>query len=106
MNTKYGKLPDEMLFDYMDKMINKVWKMLPMREENVPTLAFYIESILREFVSQKELVDCFKKNGSYIEILGIIEGLLTQEDYLTYRSDVLRAVNSIKRLKSSLGSED
>lgn len=106
MNTKYGQLPDEMLSDYINKMINKVWKMLPMREENIPTLPIYIEATLREFIAQKELIDCLKDNGNYIEILGIIEGLLKQHDFSAYRSDVFRAVNLIKKLKSSLESED
>jgi hypothetical protein len=105
MNTKYGQLPDETLNAYVKGMTNKLFKMIPMKEQGMESLPLYIQSTLREFVGQKELVERFKHNNEFLTILGVMESLLNQEDFGTFRSDVFKMINLIERLKSSLGGE-
>jgi hypothetical protein len=50
MNTKYGQLPDEMLLAYVNGMIAKVWKTIPMKQIGTDSLPKYLEATLREFV--------------------------------------------------------
>lgn len=105
METKYGQLPDEMLLVYVNGMIAKVWKMIPMHEKGTTSLPKYIESISREFVGQKELVDELKNNEEFLTILCVMESLLNQNDFTIFRSDVFKTINLIERLKSSLGGD-
>lgn len=105
MNTKYGQLPDETLVAYVNGMISKVWKMLPMREKGTTTLPTYIESFSREIIGQKELVDYLKHNEEFLTILGTVETLISQEDFPTFRSDIFKIINLIERLKLSLGGD-
>lgn len=106
METKYGQLPDELLQAYINGMISKVYKMLPMKQEGIETLSKYIESTLREFIGQKELVDELKSNGEFQSILGVMESLLKQDDFRIFRSDIFKIINLIERLKSSLGGDN
>lgn len=103
METKYGTLPDEMLVTYVNGMISKVWKMMPMKESKTETLTKYIESILREFIGQKELVNELRENEEFQTILGILENLLNQDDFTKFRSDVFKVINLIDRIKVQLG---
>jgi hypothetical protein len=106
MNTKYGQLPDESLQVYVNGMTAKLFKMIPMKEQRTSSLTKYIESTLREFVGQKELVEHFKHNNEFLTILGVMESLINQEDFGAFRSDVFKMINLIERLKTSLGGEE
>jgi hypothetical protein len=106
METKYGQLPDELLFTYVNGMISKVYKMLPMKQDGLNTLPKYIESTLREFIGQKELVFKLKNNEEFLTILGIMESLLKQGDFTKFRSDVFKVINLIERIKLSLGGDE
>lgn len=105
MNTKYGQLPDELLVAYLDGMIPMVYKMMPMKEHNVETLSLYIESTLRELIGEKKLVESLKYRKEFLSILGILESLLEQNSFQTFRSDVFKALKLIESLKSSLGGD-
>lgn len=105
METKYGTLPDEMLVTYVDGMIAKVYKMLPMKQTEAKTLANYMESTLREFVGQKELVYVLRENEEFQSILGTLESLLNQDDFKKFRSDIFKIINLIERLKNKLGGD-
>jgi hypothetical protein len=103
METKYGQLPDEMLIVYVNGMTSKIFKMLPMKQGNFNTLPKYIESTLREFVGQKELIYELRNNEDFLTVIGVIESLIIQDDVAKFRSDIFKALNLIKRLKDSLG---
>lgn len=105
METKYGQLPDELLLVYVNGMIAKVWKLIPMHEKGTNSLPNYIESTLREFIGQKELVIELKNNEEFQAILGVMESLLTQDDFSKLRSDVFKIINLIEKLKLSLGGD-
>lgn len=106
METKYGQLPDEMLKVYVNGMIAKTYKMIPMHEQGTKSLPKYIEATLREFIGQKELVQELKNREEFLSILGVMESLLSQNDFTKFRSDVFKIINLIERLKSSLGGDD
>lgn len=103
METKYGQLPDEMLLAYVNGMIAKSYKMIPMKQDGVKSLPKYIEATLREFVGQNELVFELKENEEFLTILGVMETLLSQNDFSKFRSDVFKIINLIEKLKLSLG---
>jgi hypothetical protein len=45
-----------MLLAYVNGMISKSYKMLPMKQDGVESLPKYIDSTLSEFIGQHELV--------------------------------------------------
>jgi hypothetical protein len=106
MNTKYGRLPDGMLITYVNGMIAKVYKMLPMKQTEAKTLTNYMESTLREFVGQKELVNELRDNEEFQAILGILESLLNQDDFKIFRSDIFKVINLIEKIKNKLGGDE
>jgi hypothetical protein len=106
MNSKYGKLPDEMLTAYVNGMVSKVFKMLPMKQNETKTLTDYMESTLREFVGQKELVNILRDNEEFLAIIGTLESLLYQDDFKKFRSDIFKIINLIQRLKIILGGDE
>jgi hypothetical protein len=105
MNTKYGRLPNEMLIAYVNGMIAKVYKMMPMKESKTESLNTYMESTLSEFIGQKELVYELRNNEEFLTILGTLEGLLDQDDFKKFRSEIFKIIKLIECLKIKLGGD-
>lgn len=105
MKTTYGELPDELLVVYVDGLISKVFKILPMKEENFPTLSVYIQSLLRELVGANELVEELQLNQDFATLLNVLQSLLNENNIDNFRSDVFKSISTIKRIKSSLGGD-
>lgn len=103
MITKYGELPDEMLIDYVNKMMGKVHKIYPLKENNIQTLNKYIESLIREFVNCEKIVFNFRDDQDFLQLISILESFLSQEDMFAYRSDWLKAKHIIERMQDKLG---
>jgi hypothetical protein len=103
MKTLYGELPNEHLIVYVDGLIAKVFKILPMKEENSPTLSIYIQSLLRELVGAKELIEQLKSNQDFIVLLDVLQSLVKEDDLQNFKSDVFKSISTIKRIKSSIG---
>jgi hypothetical protein len=105
MKTVYGELPNELLVVYIDGLISKVFKILPMKEENFPTLSVYIQSLLRELVGANELVEELQLNQDFATLLNVLQSLLNENNIDNFRSDVFKSISTIKRIKSSLGGD-
>lgn len=103
MNTKYGNIPNQLVISSLERLTGKVYKILPMREEGCNTLDEYIENLLRELISHKELVDELKYEGELLSLINTINALIGQDNFDEFRSDVLKALgiikNTIKRIK-------
>lgn len=98
MNTKYGAIPDEMVIAYVNGMKGKLFKMLPMKEKNIGSLNKYMNATLREFVSNKEVVDYFKSNQDYLTLINTVNSLISQNDIDLFRSDFFKAMSIIERM--------
>lgn len=87
----------------MERLIGKVYKILPMKEEGCETLDQYISNLLRELVSNKDLMNDLKFEGELLSVINTLHGLIEQENFEEFRSDVLKSLgiikNIIKRLK-------
>jgi hypothetical protein len=102
MKTKYGDMPNELLVAYVDGLIGKVWKILPMKDSKSNTIEKYLNGLLRELVGNKELVFELRDNQDFLSILGSLESLIDEEEHSIYRSDVFKTIGLINRIKDSL----
>lgn len=98
IESNYGKLPEELIEEYKDRLVGRVYKILPMKEENVGTWNAYIESLLFELVGHKDLIKGLDDNSDFISLLSILEGLIGEEDLTVVRREVFKSLNLIKRI--------
>lgn len=105
MMTKYGEMNDELLVNYLKRLIGKVYKIVPLKEEKSETLLPYIQSLLRELLGCKELIVALRNDGEFISILGTLENLLNEVDQKIYKSDVFKCISIIKKIQSQIGSD-
>lgn len=96
-------LPNKALKNYLHNLINKVYKILPMKEEKCETLNSYLLSL------QNELIGCYKlwlileDNPQFLAIINILKYLSTEEyDEPTCKREVFKAIHLIEKIDKSL----
>ena len=79
IEVKYGLLPKENFCRYFEFLINKTYKILPLKEENSDTLKSYLESYQRELIGNMDLVPMLVKEPKFITVLNTIQYLISEE---------------------------
>lgn len=100
METKYGNIPSSSFEKYRKSMIDKIWLLIPLKEEGCATLDSYIERVNRELSG---MMNCLVNHEEYImTVMCLLENLKTEENFKTYKHDVFRCCELIK---SAIGGE-
>lgn len=97
IQTKYGEL-DGGLDYYFRRLTDRVFKLLPLREEANPGLVTYIASLQMELVGLNSLLVC----DGYHELISLIaslESLKTIEEFTIYRREVFRCISLCEKLR-------
>lgn len=98
MNTKYGQISEELLQEYKDKLTGKVFKILPMKEENCSTWELYIESLLHELFGCKEIVNEWRESADFLSLVSILEEISNEDDISIIKREVFNCLNLIKKM--------
>ena len=98
-----SKIPDKALKNYLQNLIKKVYKILPMKKEECKTLSPYLLSL------QNELIGCYKLWSSlevcpqFMAIINIVKYLSTEEyDERTCKREVFKAIHLIEQINESI----
>lgn len=92
MITKYGTITDLQFDRYKKSVIGRIYAILPMKEENVPTVREYIEGLNRELVGSLEV---FTRCERVLSVVCLLENIVNEPNHTVYRKDVLRCCNII-----------
>ena len=79
IEVKYGMLPKENFCRYFEFLINKTYKILPLKEEKSDTLKFYLESYQRELIGNMDLVPLLVDEPKFITVLNTMQFLISEE---------------------------
>lgn len=102
IETIYNSLSNEVYENYMKLLINKIYKILPLKEEHSPTVPTYIESLLMEMTGNSKLILALQNNGRYISVINTIEALKECEDTQICKREVFKCIREIEKLKHRL----
>lgn len=99
IKTLYNSIPVNLHISYMDKLINRVFKILPLKEEKSDTVEAYITSLLYELTGNKELIIYLNNDSRYEAILSNLQKLLSQDE--NYRTIVFNTITLITQIRDS-----
>ena len=100
VRTKYNEIPNEYFANYFKFLIGRVWKILPMSEEDNIHLKVYIEGLQRELIGNMNLVEDLKYDGYFITLLNKIEFLISGEyEHDICRKEVFECVELVKKIQ-------
>lgn len=98
-------IDNEIVIRYLDSVVDKVFKILPLYEENNATVSEYTESLilqLRGFVSEYGSVGMIE----YIEVISTLEGMreLLEEkgNQPAVKREIFKCIDIVKKVKNML----
>ena len=103
MELKYGTISDSAMKAYLIQILNGIFKILPLKEENSDTLKEYIESLQRELFGLNYL----REDPKYMKVISTLE-YLAQEDYshATCKREVFKCIHIIQGICDQYQDEE
>lgn len=107
IEVKYGMLPKENFCKYFEFLINKTYKILPLKEENSDTLKSYLESYQRELIGNMDLIPLLVDEPRFITVLNTMQFLISEEysDKVCKR-EVFKCIHILEAIKDKYFKED
>lgn len=98
MITKYGfDINDEVLNKQLIRLINQMWKLIPMKEHN-ENWEKQLDSVIIEIAGLNEI---FSFKPLFLQLLSKLEGLKVVDiNFNIYRKTVFDAINLLQELKN------
>jgi hypothetical protein len=105
MEVKYDlEFNNAVIDDSFYKIINKVYKLLPTREEGLDWRK-PLETVIEEFAGMAKLIQEYEKNYKYFLVLCKLEGLFSldgEEDFQLYRRIIFECLGLLGDLKNDI----
>ena len=93
-------IPTNVIRKYLGYLIDKTFKILPMHEEQSPTLQDYIESYIVEIIGDKRIIPVFDADPRIITFLGTLSYLATEEyDHKVCKREVFKCIGIITNIR-------
>lgn len=107
MEININYIGNQFLINYLNFLINRVYKCLPMKENEEPTLSLHINSLLREIIGNQNLIVQLKNNANFVSLIGKLNYLAITKniDLKTYRKDIFDCIALIEKIKEEVFSE-
>ena len=99
METKYGyDISQEVIKQNMTRLVNQLWKIIPMRENN-EDWARQLETVKLEVAGLNEI---FVQDPRFLQLLSKLEGLQIEQDieFPVYRKTVFEAISLLQECKN------
>lgn len=89
---------NETIYKDLQRLINQIWKLLPMRENNEDWQK-QLGSVLNELYGLQVM---FGDHLNFLILLSKLEGLPQTEDFMIYRVAVFSAISLLTEIANSL----
>ena len=68
-------LSERLMGNYFRNLVNQIYKILPMRENGIPSLGKYIWRLEAELIGEQSLVDALREDAYFGSLVGILQYL-------------------------------
>ena len=95
METKYGELPNADLVLYFNRLINQLYKLMPMKENRDITYDKYLTKLIQHLHGGDRLII---SDSFFIEIIFNLEALFKIEDIVSHNSLVKENISICQKI--------
>lgn len=102
-DTIYGEpLDSETLHKYLSVLVNRFFKILPIREQESESFAVYVKSLLSELLGCRGLVCVLDNDPDFATLLFILQYLIEHDEIgiAEVRREVFRSISVCNKLKA------
>jgi hypothetical protein len=105
IETKYENIPTKLFENYLKFLINKVFKILYMQEENNPHLKKYIEGLQYELTGNLDLMEAIRYDGDFLTLLNKLQFLIYNgySEHRIVKKTVFECISIIQKLQERYG---
>lgn len=106
IGTKTGdQVSREMLHNYFGGLVNRFFKILPIREEGEDTLPLYMESLQHEILGCKEIINELNNDANLVSLVSILQFMIDNPECPVpdVKREVFRAINICNHMKAKYG---
>lgn len=96
IKTHYGEITDKMWASYKQKLVNMVYKILPLKEENSKTIDTYIESLIFGLMGAVRIAE--EKEKDLFMIIGVLHSIKDEQDLKITKREVFNCISLINKL--------
>lgn len=102
--TGHGGIDTVYIKNYLSSLVNRFFKILPIREENEQTLVPYMESLLNELIGCEKLMDELHGDPVFMSLLGTLQYLIDHPDssQKVFRREVFKSISICNRLRAQV----
>lgn len=100
IDVKYGQIPNELFNNYLKYLVNKMFKVLPMKENEVKSLNEYLKSLQIELIGSIELIGVLKSDPQFLSLMNTIQFFIDNEyDNKTCKREVFKCIHILENLQ-------
>jgi len=100
IDVKYGQIPNELFNNYLKYLVNKLFKVLPMKEHEVKSLNSYLRSLQIELIGSTELIGTLKNDPQFLSLINTIQFFIDNEfDNQTCKREVFKCIHILEDLQ-------
>ncbi|MCY9737438.1 hypothetical protein M5X17_27435 [Paenibacillus alvei] len=98
------QLNSDLFYVYSTDLVSRVYKILPLYEENNIGLSSYIQSLIFELYGVYEVVEDIHNNSHFVSLIATLESLseeVLSNDHRVIKREVFRSIELVKKLAQS-----
>jgi hypothetical protein len=100
IDVKYGQIPNELFNNYLKYLVNKMFKVLPMKEHEVKSLNSYLRSLQIELIGSTELIGTLKNDPQFLSLMNTIQFFIDNEfNNQTCKREVFKCIHILEDLQ-------
>lgn len=106
MQGRYGEIPDILTYNYLSRLIDKLFKIIPLKETRSQTINTYIEDLLFELSGNTSVFKDSNYNSKILDIITIVESVRTNDMlHEEYRRLIFKCINTVQQLQEIVINE-
>ena len=96
-----AELSPEVVSNYLRYLVNRFFKILPIREAKDPSISAYLSALQRELLGCGNLIKYLNNDAQYISLLAKLQWMIDNPDYrfAEFRSEVFDAITICNKLR-------
>lgn len=97
---KNGHIANELFESYLDSLVGRFYKILPMKESDSDTLETYLHSLQSELIGSKRLVLFLNNDAQFMSLINTLQFFIDNEyDVKTCKREIMKCISISKKLK-------
>ena len=95
-------MDSQLLSNYFKALVNRFFKILPIREQGDESLVIYLESFQKELLGCQALITAIQNDALYVSLLATLQYLIDHPDcsVKAVRRQVFNSISICNKLKS------